>query len=54
MERTNSLALLNRRVLAGLNEGNPKWYEFLPNQDMLNTVHGRRAARPVQRRLLRC
>jgi predicted RND superfamily exporter protein len=24
--------------LAGLNEGNPKWYEFLPNQDMLNTV----------------
>jgi predicted RND superfamily exporter protein len=25
-------------VLAGLNEGNPKWYEFLPNQDMLNTV----------------
>jgi predicted RND superfamily exporter protein len=38
VENTNSLALLNRRVLAGLNEGNPKWYEFLPNQDMLNTV----------------
>jgi predicted RND superfamily exporter protein len=38
VESTNSLALLNRRVLAGLNEGNPKWYEFLPNQDMLNTV----------------
>jgi len=38
VETTNSLALLNRRVLAGLNEGNPKWYEFLPNQDMLNTV----------------
>jgi predicted RND superfamily exporter protein len=38
VEATNTLALLNRRVLAGLNEGNPKWYEFLPNQDMLNTV----------------
>jgi predicted RND superfamily exporter protein len=38
VESTNSLALLNRRVLAGLNEGSPKWYEFLPNQQMLNTV----------------
>ena len=38
MESTNTLALLNRRVLSGLNEGNPRWYEFLPNQDMLNTV----------------
>ena len=38
VETTSTLALLNRRVLAGLNEGNPKWYEFLPNQDMLNTV----------------
>jgi len=38
VESTNSLALLNRRVLSGLNEGSPKWYEFLPNQDMLNTV----------------
>jgi predicted RND superfamily exporter protein len=38
VESTNSLALLNRRVLTGLNEGSPKWYEFLPNQDMLNTV----------------
>ena len=38
VEGTNTLALLNRRVLSGLNEGNPKWYEFLPNQDMLNTV----------------
>jgi uncharacterized protein len=35
---TNTLSLLNRRMLAGLNEGNPRWYEFLPNQDMLNTV----------------
>ena len=38
VESTNSLSLLNRQVLAGLNEGSPKWYEFLPNQDMLNTV----------------
>jgi len=38
VESTNTLSLLNRRVLVGLNEGNPKWYEFLPNQEMLNTV----------------
>ena len=38
VESTQSLSLLNRRVLTGLNEGNPKWYDFLPNQDMLNTV----------------
>lgn len=38
VESTNSLALLNRRVATGLNEGNPKWYEMLPNQDMVNTV----------------
>src|SRR4030095_14348696 len=38
VESTNTLALLNRRVLTGLNEGSPKWYELLANQDMLNTV----------------
>jgi predicted RND superfamily exporter protein len=38
VETTHTLALLNRRVLAGLNEGNPKWYELVSNQDMLNTV----------------
>jgi predicted RND superfamily exporter protein len=38
VEDTNSLARLNRRMLVGLTEGNPKWYELLPNQDMLNTV----------------
>jgi predicted RND superfamily exporter protein len=38
VESTNTLALLNRRVLSGLNEGNPRWYAFVPNQDMLNTV----------------
>ena len=38
VESTNSISLLNRRMLAGLNEGNPKWYEFLPNQHMLNSI----------------
>ncbi|EJM34490.1 putative RND superfamily exporter [Pseudomonas sp. GM33] len=38
VESTNTLALLNRKVLVGLNEGNPKWYDFLHNQNMLNTV----------------
>jgi len=38
VESTNSLALLSRRMLSGLNEGNPKWYEFLPNQSMLNVI----------------
>ncbi len=38
VESTNSLALLNRRMLVGLNEGNPKWYELLKNQAMLNTI----------------
>ena len=38
VESTNTLALLNRRVLTGLNEGSPKWYEMLPSQDMINTV----------------
>jgi hypothetical protein len=47
-ETTNTLSLLNRRVLAGLNEGNPKWYEFLPNQDMLNTVTAGARAAPTK------
>jgi hypothetical protein len=38
VESSNSLALLNRRMLVGLSEANPKWYDFLPNQGMLNTV----------------
>lgn len=40
VESTNSLALLNRRVLVGLNEGNPKWYDLIRNQQMLNTATG--------------
>ncbi len=38
VESTNTLALLNRRVATGLNEGNPKWYEMLPSQHMVNTI----------------
>lgn len=38
VEMTNSLALLNRRVITGLNEGNLKWYELLQNQSSLNMV----------------
>jgi len=38
VESVNTLALLNRRMLSGLNEANPKWYELVKNQDMLNTV----------------
>jgi predicted RND superfamily exporter protein len=38
VESTNSLSLLNRRMLVGLSEANPKWYEFVPNQGMLNSV----------------
>jgi predicted RND superfamily exporter protein len=40
VEFTNSLALLNRRVITGLNEGNLKWYDLLQNQQSLNMVTG--------------
>ncbi|MEX5748020.1 RND family transporter [Massilia sp. X63] len=38
VDSTNSMALLNRRVITGLNEGNLKWYELLQNQSSLNMV----------------
>lgn len=38
VESTASLASMARYVLAGLNEGHPKWLELLPNQSMLNFV----------------
>ncbi|PVZ42514.1 RND family transporter [Pseudomonas sp. CC120222-01a] len=38
VDSTNSLAVLNRRVLVGLSEGNPKWYELVNNQASLNMV----------------
>lgn len=41
VESTNSIALLQRRMTVGLNEGSPLWFELLSNQDMLNTVTAR-------------
>lgn len=41
VESTQSMARLQRRVLVGMNEGSPLWYELLPNQDMLNTITAR-------------
>ncbi|PWU28934.1 RND transporter, partial [Pseudomonas sp. RW407] len=38
VDSTNSLALLERRVLVGLSEGSPKWYELVNNQATLNMV----------------
>ena len=38
VDATNSLALLNRRVLVGLSEGSPKWYELVNNQATLNMI----------------
>ena len=38
VESTNSLASVVRRAVMGLAEGNPKWFDFVPNQNMLNTV----------------
>ncbi|WP_426139458.1 efflux RND transporter permease subunit [Pseudomonas sp. DWP3-1-2] len=38
VDSTNSLALLNRRMLVGLSEGSPKWYELLNNQATLNMI----------------
>jgi uncharacterized protein len=40
VDSTNSLAMLNRRVLTGLNEGNPRWYELIHSQPMLNMITG--------------
>jgi predicted RND superfamily exporter protein len=41
VDSTQSLARLQRRVLVGMNEGSPLWYELLGNQDMLNTITAR-------------
>jgi len=38
VDSTNSMALLNRRMLVGLSEGNSKWYELQNNQAMLNMI----------------
>jgi len=38
VESTNSLALLNRQVLVGYNEGNLNWFELLDNQKTANML----------------
>ncbi|MBV4518375.1 efflux RND transporter permease subunit [Pseudomonas kurunegalensis] len=38
VDSSNSLALLNRRMLVGLSEGSPKWYELQNNQATLNMI----------------
>jgi uncharacterized protein len=38
VESVQTLATLNRRMLVGLNEGNPKWYDLVPNQQMLGSI----------------
>ena len=35
---TQSLALYNRRLLVGYNEGNPRWWGLSPNQRMVNFI----------------
>ena len=41
VESVNSLALLNRQMLTGLNEGNMKWYDLINNQSMANYITSR-------------
>ena len=41
VEATNSMANLSRISSAGYNEGNFKWYELIPNEDVLNGVQNR-------------
>jgi uncharacterized protein len=38
VEATNSLADLSKFAVSGMNEGNPKWYELVRTQSMLNAV----------------
>ncbi|MBB3178000.1 RND family transporter [Variovorax sp. Sphag1AA] len=38
VEGTSSLAQMVRRTMTGLNEGHPKWYDVVANQDMVNTI----------------
>lgn len=38
VESTTSLAVQQRLLMSGYNEGNPKWFELPRNHDMLNTI----------------
>jgi predicted RND superfamily exporter protein len=46
VESTQSLASLARQTMVGMNEGQPRWYELVPNQGALNTA-GSRAPRTL-------
>ncbi|MBW8898294.1 MAG: MMPL family transporter, partial [Massilia sp.] len=41
VDSTHSLAQFNRRVIVGLNEGDPRWSDLLHNQGMLNAITAR-------------
>ncbi|MDF0730705.1 MMPL family transporter [Pseudomonas entomophila] len=41
VESTASLASLNRSLLVGMSEGNPKWADLTRNQALLNSITGR-------------
>lgn len=41
VESTQSIARLQRRLMVGMNEGSPLWYDLLNNQSMLNTITAR-------------
>ncbi len=41
VEATNSMANLSRISSAGYNEGNFKWFDLIPNEDVLNGVQNR-------------
>ncbi len=38
VETSSTMAMLIRRMMTGLNEGNAKWYDVPNNQSMLNTI----------------
>jgi predicted RND superfamily exporter protein len=41
VESTQSIARLQRRLMVGMNEGSPLWYDLSSNQNMLNTITAR-------------
>jgi predicted RND superfamily exporter protein len=41
VESTQSIARLQRRLMVGMNEGSPLWYDLPGNQNMLNTITAR-------------
>jgi predicted RND superfamily exporter protein len=41
VESTQSIARLQRRLMVGMNEGSPLWYDLSSNQSMLNTITAR-------------